>query len=74
MHSLVAQHNVSALRIQTRREIDHRMDQPHDEGKMSSIDLADSRFYLSDTAVRSVNPVTHTQVGKGMITHKSRHS
>ena len=67
MHSLVAQHNVSALRIQTRREIDYRMDQPHDEGQMSSIDLTDPRLHLSDTAVRSVNPVAHTQVRKSMI-------
>ena len=74
MHSLVAQHDFSALRIQPRREIDHRMDQPHDEGQVSSVNLADPRFYLSDTAVSSVNPVPHTQVGKGMIPHKSCHS
>ena len=39
MHSLVAQHDFSALRIQPRREIDHRMDQPHDEGQVSSVNL-----------------------------------
>ena len=74
MHSLVAQHDFSALRIQSRREIDHRMHQSHDKGQMPSIDLADPRLYLSDTAVSSVNPVPHTQVGKGMIPHKSCHS
>ena len=74
MHSLVAQHDFSALRIQPRREIDHRMDQPHDEGQVSSVNLADSRFHLSDTAVRSADTVTHTQVGKSMIPHKSCHS
>ena len=50
------------------------MHQSHDKGQMPTVDFADPRFHLSDTAVRSVKPVTHTQVGKGMIPHKSCHS
>ena len=29
---------------------------------------------LSDTVVRSVNPVTHTQIGKSMIPQEAKHS
>ena len=42
------------------------MDQPHDEGQMPSIDLADPRLYLSDTAVRSADSMIHAQIGKDM--------
>ena len=70
MHPLMAQHYLSALPGKLRRQINGRMQDPHDKRKVSTLNLTNSFFYFMNAIFRLTQTVIHPQIGKQMITGK----